>query len=207
LIDKRNQLAVEVAERYADGEANGGELAAAHEASLISEEAIYEICSTDDENDITFEHWFAAQTASLLTYDNLLIPITTSACEHRAAAIVWCLNRIASCYPDDEELRMRSAIAERFRHVAGSPFRKPPLSGSWPTVVIHLAEAMYAGQDCHHYALCDALLDAGHEELAEHFREPGHPKGCWALDFILGKSSLAIVCRPVGAGGVRSARR
>jgi hypothetical protein len=36
--------------------------------------------------------------------------------------------------------------------------------------------------------LHDALLEAGHAELAEAFREPMHPKGCWALDLILGKN-------------------
>ena len=81
-----------------------------------------------------------------------------------------------------------TAGSEIFRHIIGNPFRPYPAPSSWPADVVHLAEAMYAGQDCHHFALCDALLDAGHEELAEHFREPGHPKGCWALDHILGKS-------------------
>lgn len=35
--------------------------------------------------------------------------------------------------------------------------------------------------------LHDALLEAGHVGLAEHFRDPEHPKGCWAMDMILGK--------------------
>ena len=55
-----------------------------------------------------------------------------------------------------------------------------------PTVV-QLAESLYAGQDCA-FALHDALLEAGHAELAEHFREErSHPKGCWVVDLILGK--------------------
>jgi hypothetical protein len=37
------------------------------------------------------------------------------------------------------------------------------------------------------FALHDALLEAGCGELADHFTEPRHPKGCWALDVILGK--------------------
>jgi hypothetical protein len=37
--------------------------------------------------------------------------------------------------------------------------------------------------------LDDALTEAGHQELAEHFRkEERHPKGCWILDMILGKA-------------------
>jgi hypothetical protein len=33
------------------------------------------------------------------------------------------------------------------------------------------------------------LLEVGCADLAEHFSEAGewHPKGCWALDVILGK--------------------
>ena len=37
--------------------------------------------------------------------------------------------------------------------------------------------------------LADALEEAGHFELAEHFRqETWPPKGCWVVDMILGKS-------------------
>ncbi len=36
----------------------------------------------------------------------------------------------------------------------------------------------------------DALLEAGHPELAEHFRDAKewHPKGCWVVDLLLGKT-------------------
>jgi hypothetical protein len=34
------------------------------------------------------------------------------------------------------------------------------------------------------------LLEAGHAELAAHFQERDHPKGCWALDLILGKRRI-----------------
>jgi hypothetical protein len=55
------------------------------------------------------------------------------------------------------------------------------------STVTQLAESLYAGEDCA-FALHDALLEAGHAELAQHFREEKwHPKGCWALDLILGK--------------------
>ena len=53
---------------------------------------------------------------------------------------------------------------------------------------VQLAESLYAGQDCA-FALHDALLEAGHAELAEHFREEkSHPKGCGVVDLVLGKS-------------------
>jgi hypothetical protein len=62
------------------------------------------------------------------------------------------------------------------------------LAPSWPSTVVQLAESVYAGQDCA-FALHDALVEAGHAELAEHFREEkSHPKGCWVVDLVLGKS-------------------
>ena len=52
---------------------------------------------------------------------------------------------------------------------------------------MQLALALYQQQDCA-FALHDALLDASHTELAEHFRqEEKHPKGCFVVDWILGK--------------------
>lgn len=72
------------------------------------------------------------------------------------------------------------------RHLIGNPFRPVPVPGSWSSTVTALAATLYDGEDCH-YALADALMEVGHVELAEHFQEPGHPKGCWALDAILGK--------------------
>jgi hypothetical protein len=74
-----------------------------------------------------------------------------------------------------------------FRELFGNPFRRVALAADLSTSVLQLAEALYAGEPCH-FALHDALLEAGHPELAGHFHEPEHPKGCWALDLILGKA-------------------
>jgi hypothetical protein len=74
------------------------------------------------------------------------------------------------------------------RHIFGNPFRPYPAPVTWPSTVVQLAESLYNGQDCA-FALHDALLEAGHAELAEHFREEkSHPKGCWVVDLVLGKS-------------------
>jgi hypothetical protein len=72
------------------------------------------------------------------------------------------------------------------RHIFGNPFRPYPAPYSWPSNVVQLAAAFYEGQDCG-FALHDALLEAGHADLAQHFQEKDHPKGCWGLDLILGK--------------------
>jgi hypothetical protein len=77
--------------------------------------------------------------------------------------------------------------AKLLREIAGNPFRPLMPREPLPLTVVQLAESLYAGEDCA-FALHDALLEAGHTELAEHFREPKHPKGCWALDLILERS-------------------
>jgi hypothetical protein len=78
--------------------------------------------------------------------------------------------------------------AEILREIIGNPFRPYPAPPAWPTAVIKLAEALYAGGDCS-FALHDALLEAGHPKLGEHFQpEQGHPKGCWVVDLLLGKA-------------------
>lgn len=73
------------------------------------------------------------------------------------------------------------------RHIFGNPFRPYAAHDLWPANVIHLASALYNGEDCG-FALHDALLESGYPELAQHFRdEEVHPKGCWVVDIILGK--------------------
>jgi hypothetical protein len=75
-------------------------------------------------------------------------------------------------------------LADLLRHIAGNPFRPLPKGDTLPAAACRLAEAVYAGEDCS-FALRDALLEAGSVELAEHFQEKSHPRGCWALDTIL----------------------
>jgi hypothetical protein len=86
-----------------------------------------------------------------------------------------------------ESAEHRTKQSALLRHIIGNPFRPYPAPPSWPSTVAQLADSLYAGQDCA-FALHDALLEAGHAELAEHFREEkSHPKGCWVVDLILGK--------------------
>jgi hypothetical protein len=72
------------------------------------------------------------------------------------------------------------------RHIFGNPFRPYSAPPFWPATVTALAEALHNGEDCH-YALADALMEMGQMKLAEHFKQTWHPKGCWAMDVILGK--------------------
>lgn len=102
-----------------------------------------------------------------------------------------CHAQTAMDVPEDEYEKAiheeGNAQLELVRHIVGNPFRPYPITGRWPSDAIRLANAIYNGQDCG-FALHDALLEAGHPELAEHFRqEQSHPKGCWVVDLVLGK--------------------
>jgi hypothetical protein len=96
--------------------------------------------------------------------------------------------------------------ADLLRHLLGNPWR-PVLvddghpdhwpgtaagaesvfvEGPFPPTACRLAECLYAGEPCA-FALHDVLLESGYPVLAGHFAAAEHPKGCWALDLILGK--------------------
>jgi hypothetical protein len=84
---------------------------------------------------------------------------------------------------DAQELHQCDLI----RHIFGNPFRPYVPDKPFPSSVIQLAGALYAGEDCA-FALHDALLESGYPELAEHFRDDSaHPKGCWVIDLLRGK--------------------
>lgn len=74
------------------------------------------------------------------------------------------------------------------RHIFGNPFQPRPLLPPLPGAVTELAEAIYGGVDAG-FALGDMLFEAGAADLADHFRaEDWHPKGCWAIDLLTGRT-------------------
>lgn len=157
--------AVEVNIRYADGIATFEELSSAfNEVSPI----VYSTWS-DAEQDKRGR----AEAKAVL---NAIHPV---AAWNTAWECAWCVNRAS-------EKNLLPALADLLRHIVGNPFRPFTPPTTWASTVTGLADALYDGEDCH-YALADALMESGHIELAEHFHEPGHPKGCWPLDVILGK--------------------
>ena len=80
----------------------------------------------------------------------------------------------------------RRELASLLREIVGNPFR-PLETVPCPLTVKELAEALYDGNECA-FAVADALEEADQSKLAEHFRpESWHPKGCWAVNAILGK--------------------
>jgi hypothetical protein len=164
LTDERSRDAVEVAERYADGVANEEEReqaqsAAAHVRQLSGIAAKWTAVA-------------AARTGATMTID-VAGQTAASPPGQEYDPRKWYEEGVYQC--------------DLLRHIFGNPFRPYPAPGHWPKTVVQLAEALYNGQDCG-FALHDALLEAGHPNLAEHFRqEKEHPKGCWVVDLLLGK--------------------
>jgi hypothetical protein len=119
--------------------------------------------------------------------------VNKAAVDCAIAGAAWAVERATMdlCLSSPDAVAERHEQARILREIAGNPFQKPAIPDYWPATVTQLAVSLYSGADCA-FALHDALLEAGHADvaqLAEHFREQGqwHPKGCWALDLILGK--------------------
>src|SRR5262249_46994647 len=80
--------------------------------------------------------------------------------------------------PADQRDRIAVTHASVVRHIFGNPFRPYHVPVQWPLTLVQLADSLYQGQECR-LPLSDAVEEAGHLELAEHFREEAwHPKGC-----------------------------
>jgi hypothetical protein len=188
------RAAVEVALRFADGQATPEEMKAVHVAAQNGKPLFQDA------------NWAAAWTAApshdhaadeaagmaALTLARLRVEAAKSNAwgsvrsgateEDRAAA--WSRFDVATAEALAQE---RAWQADLLRELTGNPFRPVAAPQDLPAVVRQLAEALYAGEDCA-FALHDALEEAGHAELAEHFLAAGHPRGCWALDALLGRS-------------------
>lgn len=159
---------IEVAERLADG--------------LATEE---EVCSARSANDAFNAAAESVKHAVQDSCDASAAAAGKAAVE--AARLVGVPPEHLDSIYDSAFTAELAELARLMRHIVGNPFRPYPVPSSWPVDVVHLAEALYGGADAA-FALADALLEAGHPELAEHLRqEAWHPKGCWAIDVITGR--------------------
>lgn len=105
--------------------------------------------------------------------------------EYHTSAVIRGTVDAATAKKESEEAWEQARVV---RHMFGIPFKPYPAPESWPSTVVELAQALYDGHD-NRLILADALEECGHQELAQHFRvETWHPKGCWAMDAILGKA-------------------
>jgi hypothetical protein len=193
LTDERSRKAVEVAERYADGQASRDEwdqacrgARVARQATRIPEEA--EATASQHEFDVAAAH----AAVSYLTERG------TDGREFICADLVGEFAPLPSSdgqrheYPSPRECE---GICNLLREIFGNPFRPVDVDPAWLVwndgCVPKLAQSIYdAGRFEDLPILADALLDAGctDPELLGHLRSPGpHARGCWAVDLLTGR--------------------
>jgi hypothetical protein len=176
--DRRVRLALEVAERFADGGARWEELAVARHAAREAtgrfggarhpaEFAAFEAAG--------FSAWFAAHHAAREAL-------------HAAQQTAWDVlgSTVAA---EEEQCRI-------LRDLFGNPFRPPPvldpLWAAWNGEAAgRLARAIYDGRRFEDLpVLADALEEAGCEDrlILAHCRDGGeHFRGCWVVDALTGR--------------------
>jgi hypothetical protein len=187
MLPEGSRRAIEVVERYADGQAGVEELRVA-QAQAIADEA------EEETEQAAAVASVAAMAAAVEGFEDHL----TMICRN-----TW--------YGIDESAGLAAIEAAAtecvlVRDVHGNPFRPlPPRRGKrrWDAqmrqwrgwndgTVPRIAQGIYDERAFDRLPiLADALLDigCGKEDLIQHCRSAGpHVRGCWAVDLILGKS-------------------
>jgi hypothetical protein len=181
------RAAVAVAERFADGEAARGEVSY-HAVELAKGRSGPGALTGPTWLAETALHWINTRAEGLRAA--LGMGVRTAALVARQRGV----EQVGYTWGQwSAEFKEHPAFAgclrvpcDVLRELFGNPFREVKAPARWPAALKGLAGSLYAGEDCAH-VLHDALLDAGRSDLAEHFSDPWHPKGCWAVDLILKK--------------------
>jgi hypothetical protein len=178
LTDERSRNAILIAEQFADGLVGKDAMSAAAVAAKAAAEAQAVVPPPKK-----FGGAVANLAAAKVAADTKVAGVNA----HWAASwtVVGAGKVAAWAAAKNTERKGQPAL---LREIIGNPFRPPPAPAQWSPTIVMLAKGVYAGEPTGHATLGSFLAKAGHAELAEHFRlESWHPKGCWAVDLILGK--------------------
>ncbi|VTR96326.1 Uncharacterized protein OS=Sorangium cellulosum (strain So ce56) GN=sce5710 PE=4 SV=1 [Gemmata massiliana] len=180
ITHRRNQPALALAERFADGFATQSERRKQY-ALLTSDAGDYapDVCVVS----VLHRHAsFAAREASYwaLVVAGVVADNLVRTQDERPPAIQWAHAQEAARQTD------------LIRDIFGNPFRPVTFSPDWGTsTAVALASQMYESRDFGAMPiLADALQDAGcdNTDVLDHCRDPGpHVRGCWVVDLVLGK--------------------
>jgi hypothetical protein len=191
LHDETLQAAIEIAERFADQTCTETERA---ECERRVQRVFQELKELDPgtksivmRGDFVYPETYAAE---MMTY--CLSPDAKSAATHVpfAAAAAF------AGTPYEDDLQFEGAFATQadlVRCIFGNPTRPINFDSRWRTsVALSLAREMYEERDFRRLPLlADALMEAGcnDEQVVSHCKLSGmHVRGCWVLDFVLGKA-------------------
>jgi hypothetical protein len=188
---------VATSELFADGRIPRREFFAQARAARKPHKALYDTCwslgskATAEQR----QAYHAFATINVIAAPSVS-PTSLRALGSQTGATIRCSMEVPSQIVKDRA-KVSSSVQKQFRTLPLEFFGQPsalPIPAQWSTTVDLLARALYEGDDCH-FALHDALSEEGYEPLAEHFVAREHPKGCWALDLILGSQIQQDVLR------------
>jgi hypothetical protein len=181
LTTERQKKAVELAERFADGEITREQFKRSRRAALVAEsgglaaDAVNYALHNDAFNAARFA---AGNAAPLAVEERVTLGGVGSVLRYSGAA-------------EQLERRVQAAL---LRCIAGARYRLPKVKPVWLTSdVLALARGIYAERAFDRMPiLADALQDAGCDSapILDHCREanPVHVRGCWVVDLVLGKA-------------------
>jgi hypothetical protein len=166
--------AVEVSERFADGEADKVEMAAAAKPLARMLRGSY-----DEDAPGAQTRTAAAMAAATVQHQGVGHEVNT-----------YPLSLAGYLGPNDVA---DGIVCDLLRDIFGNPFRPVAFDPSWRTsTAVQLARRMYESRDFGPMPiLADALQDAGcdHPDVLAHARGGGpHVRGCWVVDLVLGKA-------------------
>lgn len=196
-VDPCQHAAVDVLERFANGEAPVEELHGAMTA--VSRIGDGEILSSSENKDEQDPSWtdaasHAAEVISQATCYDLPVEDNPRFIDRVHDVVMNTVDsagsiRAGSLQANEAE---RQALCGLLRDIFGNPFRPFSFADSWRSeTVVAVATGIYAERAFDRMPiLADALEEAGcdHPDVLAHCREPGpHVRGCWVVDLVLGK--------------------
>jgi hypothetical protein len=177
--DERSRNAVQTTERFLDGHVEYGQLWRAAREAEATRDAIKTHPGDADRMAAQI-----ARAAAIAAMKTAWLHVEAAAAESAEAA-TWAglFPTLADAFKDQVAL---------LRDIWGNPFRPVEVAASQRTpAVLALATAIYDDRRFEDMPiLADALEEAGAgEEILGHLRqqEPGHVRGCWCLDLVLGR--------------------
>jgi hypothetical protein len=202
MTDHRSQMAVEVAERFADGLANWSEREAAIEAALVAREEdlqaawelFNEFLGANPQADLPDNHALAAALICVRGEEDRLATEVDQEYREATKRPGRRFKGKTTWTPNTEHIPEEGMDnADLIRELFGNPFRPAAFDPAWRTdTAVSLARQMYESRDFGAMPiLADALQDAGcdSEDLLSHCRDTSltHIRGCWVVDLVLGK--------------------